>query len=70
VISTPGFMPVEQMAGRPMYASDIHSLGLTAIYLLTGKMPAEMETDPATWGKDEIRAKVITSVKFCKVGLN
>jgi hypothetical protein len=26
--------------------------------------------DSATWGKDEIRAKVITSVKFCKVGLN
>ena len=22
------------------------------------------------WGKNEIRAKVITSVKFCKVGLN
>ena len=48
VIGTPGFMPIEQMAGRPMFASDIYSLGLTAIYLLTGKMPAEMETDPAT----------------------
>ena len=22
------------------------------------------------WGKDEIRAKVITNVKFCKVGRN
>ena len=48
VIGTPGFMPVEQMAGRPMYASDIYALGLTAIYLLTGKMPAEIETDPNT----------------------
>lgn len=48
VIGTPGFMPVEQMAGRPMYASDIYSLGLTAIYLLTGKLPSEMENDPAT----------------------
>jgi serine/threonine protein kinase len=48
VIGTPGFMPVEQMSGRPMYASDIYALGLTAIYLLTGKLPAEIETDPST----------------------
>ncbi|MDM9381848.1 serine/threonine-protein kinase [Chlorogloeopsis sp. ULAP01] len=48
VIGTPGFMPSEQSVGRPMFASDIYSLGLTAIYLLTGKMPQEMGTDPAT----------------------
>ncbi|MBR8840169.1 MAG: protein kinase [Stigonema ocellatum SAG 48.90 = DSM 106950] len=48
VIGTPGFMPSEQSAGRPMFASDIYSLGLTAIYLLTGKMPQELATDPAT----------------------
>jgi serine/threonine protein kinase, bacterial len=46
VIGTPGFMPIEQMSGRPMFASDIYALGLTVIYLLTGKMPAEIETDP------------------------
>jgi serine/threonine protein kinase, bacterial len=46
VIGTPGFMPIEQMSGRPMFASDIYALGLTAIYLLTGKLPAEIETDP------------------------
>ncbi len=45
VIGTPGFMPVEQMSGRPTYASDIYALGLTAIYLLTGKMPQEIEID-------------------------
>jgi serine/threonine-protein kinase len=48
VIGTPGFMPSEQTVGRPMFASDIYSLGLTAIYLLTGKMPQELATDPAT----------------------
>jgi serine/threonine protein kinase len=48
VIGTPGFMPVEQMSGRPMFASDIYALGMTAIYLLTGKMPQEIETDPDT----------------------
>lgn len=48
VIGTPGFMPSEQSAGRPVYASDIYSLGLTAIYLLTRKIPQEIETDPGT----------------------
>ncbi|MEC4894317.1 MAG: GUN4 domain-containing protein [Oscillatoria sp. PMC 1051.18] len=48
VIGTPGFMSVEQNAGRPVYSSDLFSLGLTAIYLLTGKLPEELPTDPAT----------------------
>jgi serine/threonine-protein kinase len=48
VIGTPGFMATEQSVGRPMFASDIYSLGLTAIYLLTGKMPQELTSDPAT----------------------
>jgi serine/threonine protein kinase, bacterial len=46
VIGTPGFMPIEQLSGRPMFASDIYALGLTVIYLLTGKLPTEIETDP------------------------
>ncbi|MBD2627472.1 serine/threonine protein kinase [Trichormus variabilis] len=48
VIGTPGYMPSEQAIGRPVYATDIYSLGLTAIYLLTGKQPQELETDPQT----------------------
>jgi serine/threonine protein kinase, bacterial len=48
VVGTPGFMPPEQMAGRPVFGSDLYSLGLTAIYLLTRRLPAEMETDPMT----------------------
>ncbi|AFZ14793.1 serine/threonine protein kinase [Crinalium epipsammum PCC 9333] len=48
VIGTPGFMPSEQTAGRPLYASDLYSLGLTAIYLLTGKLPQQLETDIQT----------------------
>lgn len=48
VIGTPGFMSVEQAAGKPIYSSDLYSLGLTAIYLLTGKLPQELEIDPQT----------------------
>jgi serine/threonine-protein kinase len=47
-------MPPEQSAGRPVYATDIYALGLTAIYALTGKTPQELTTDPQTgeieWG--------------------
>lgn len=47
VIGTPGFMPLEQVAGKPVFASDLYSLGLTAIYSLTGKRPQEL-TEPLT----------------------
>jgi serine/threonine protein kinase, bacterial len=48
VVGTPGYMPSEQMTGRPVFASDLYSLGLTAIYLLTGKQPHELDSDPRT----------------------
>jgi serine/threonine protein kinase, bacterial len=48
VVGTPGYMPSEQMVGRPVYGSDLYSLGLTAIYMLTGKLPQELDTDPQT----------------------
>lgn len=47
-IGTPGYMPSEQAAGRPVYSSDLYALGLTAIFLLTGKSPHELDTDPRT----------------------
>jgi serine/threonine-protein kinase len=48
VIGTPGFMPSEQAAGRPVYSSDLYSLGITVIYLLTGRQPQELGTDSRT----------------------
>ncbi|MGK7877302.1 MAG: AAA-like domain-containing protein [Xenococcaceae cyanobacterium] len=37
-----GFMPYEQAEGRPVYYyRDLYALGLTAIYLLTGKLPKD-----------------------------
>ena len=38
----------EQERGKSVYASDLYSLGLTAIYLLTGKTPAQLRLDPRT----------------------
>ena len=48
VVGTPGYMPAEQLSGRPVFASDIYSVGMTAIYALTGKVPQELEIDPRT----------------------
>ncbi|MBE9235275.1 pentapeptide repeat-containing protein [Anabaena aphanizomenioides LEGE 00250] len=47
-IGTPGFAPPEQMAMRPVYASDIYALGVTCIYLLTGKTPKDLPYNPTT----------------------
>lgn len=48
VIGTPGFMSSEQAIGRPTYSSDLYSLGITAIFCLTGKIPQELENDLET----------------------
>ena len=47
-IGTPGFAPPEQMAMRPVFASDIYALGVTCIYMLSGKAPKDMSYDPLT----------------------
>ncbi len=48
IIGTPGFMPPEQAAGKPIFASDLYSLALTILYVLTGRFPQEFPTDPTT----------------------
>ncbi|MBD2311642.1 pentapeptide repeat-containing protein [Desertifilum sp. FACHB-1129] len=47
-IGTPGYAPPEQMALRPVYASDIYAVGVTCVYLLTAKSPKDLDYDPTT----------------------
>ena len=47
-VGTPGFAPPEQLAMRPVYASDVYALGVTCMYLMTGKAPKNMDCDPVT----------------------
>ena len=65
-IGTPGYAPPEQMAMRPVYASDIYALGVTCLYLLTAKSPKDMDYDPAT-GEILWRRQVHISDHFAEV---
>lgn len=47
-VGTMGFAPPEQFCLSPVYASDIYAVGITCIYLLTGKAPLEFDHDPIT----------------------
>ena len=47
-VGTPGFAPPEQLAMRPVYASDVYALGVTCMYLISGKAPKNMDSDPIT----------------------
>jgi serine/threonine protein kinase len=55
-LGTPGYMAPEQIAGHPVFSSDLYSLGLTAIFLLTGKIPQDLTSHPKTgeilWRQD------------------
>jgi len=47
-VGTFSFAPPEQMAMRPVYASDLYALGMTCLYLLTGKSPKDLDFDGVT----------------------
>ncbi len=65
-IGTPGFAPPEQMALRPVYASDIYAVGVTCIYLLTGKSPKDLDYNPST-GEMVWQKNVQVSAHFSEV---
>ena len=43
---TIGFAPIEQLAGMPTYASDLYSLGVTCLHLLTATSPIDLALSP------------------------
>jgi serine/threonine-protein kinase len=45
VVGTPGYMPVEQLSGQPLFCSDIYAVGMIAIEALTGVFPLQLATD-------------------------
>ena len=65
-VGTAGFAPPEQLARRPVYASDIYALGVTCVYLLTGKTPKTLDTDPLT-GQIKWQNAVCVTQEFAEV---
>lgn len=47
-IGSQGFMPSEQMAGKPRFASDLYAVGLVAIEVLTGIHPLKLKQNQNT----------------------
>ena len=44
IIGSPGYAAPEQVYGKPTFASDIYSLGVTCLHLLTGVSPFDLYT--------------------------
>lgn len=65
-VGTVGFAPPEQLALRPTFSSDIYSIGVTCLYLLTGRPPLEFEYDLET-GEIDWQADVSVSKYFQNV---
>jgi serine/threonine-protein kinase len=62
-VGTVGFAPPEQLASRPVFASDIYAVGATCLYLLSGKSPLEFDYE-FTSGEVRWRDQIIVSDYF------
>ncbi|BAZ37803.1 serine/threonine protein kinase [Calothrix sp. NIES-4101] len=65
-VGTMGFAPPEQFSLRPVYASDIYAVGVTSLFLLTGKAPLEFDYDADT-GEISWQREVQISEHFAQV---
>ncbi|MEY2858904.1 MAG: hypothetical protein RLZZ74_3217 [Cyanobacteriota bacterium] len=64
--SKAGYVPPEQIAGRATCPSDIYALGMTAIHVLTGTSPQNLEKNPRT-GEVLWHRKARISPNFAKI---
>lgn len=66
-VGSSGYMPNEQLAGKPRYSSDIYAVGMVGIRALTGLYPTQIPDDPRTgeslWqDKAEVSADLATVI--------
>jgi serine/threonine protein kinase len=60
IVGSYGYIPLEQFGGQTTLASDLYSLGMTLIYLLTGIHPAEL---PQVNGQVKFTAEISSQSK-------
>jgi serine/threonine protein kinase len=68
IIGTPGYAPIEQLSGYVSPASDLYSLGVTCLRLLTGCFPKQNGSDALynpSIGKWQWREKLIINISDC-----
>ncbi len=63
IVGTYGYMPIEQTMGRASTSSDIYSLGMTTVFLLTGKNPSKLKISR---GKPDFSAYCDISQSFAQ----
>jgi tetratricopeptide (TPR) repeat protein len=65
-VGSSGYMPNEQLAGKPRFSSDVYAVGMLAIQCLTGIYPKKLREDPKT---SEIiwRDQVQVSLEFANM---
>ncbi len=74
-VGTMGFAPPEQLSLRPVHGSDIYAVGITCLYLLSGKAPLEFDYDTNTgeicWQKQLTVSEHLTRIlnKMLKISV-
>ena len=65
-IGSSGYMPNEQIAGRPRFSSDVYAVGIVGIQALTSVSPSHLPEDPRT-GELRWRDRVSVSPELADV---
>jgi tetratricopeptide (TPR) repeat protein/tRNA A-37 threonylcarbamoyl transferase component Bud32 len=65
-IGSMGYMPNEQLAGKPRVSSDVYAVGMVGIRALTGLYPAQLSDDPKT-GEVSWRDKAQVSTELADI---
>ncbi|AFZ21799.1 protein kinase domain-containing protein [Allocoleopsis franciscana] len=74
-IGSPGYMPNEQLRGKPQFCSDIYAVGMLGIQGLTGVLPSQLPEDPKTleiiwrdqWHPNKLPQQVQTNSELADV---
>lgn len=65
-VGTVGFAPPEQLSMRPIFSSDLYALGMTCLFMLTGKVPLEFDYEFIT-GEVKWQDEVNVSDHFARI---
>ena len=66
-IGTQGYMPTEQLEGKPRFCSDVYALGMIGIQGLTGVRPTHLEQNARTGEIDWLAAAPQTHPELVKI---